>query len=119
MQSTPIKHASQAATKPIPPFGRPLRVLFLLTSMPVGGAETLVSNLISRMDPGRFAPELCCLKELGPLGEQVAKRYPSTPGVLAHKYDLRVLPRLIHRMRDYVDAVRAGRFPGPEHSFDP
>ncbi len=22
-------------------------------------------------------------------------------------------------LRDYVDAVRAGRFPGPEHSFDP
>ena len=84
---------------------RPLKVMFALTSMPVGGAETLVSNLMSRMDPGRFSPQICCLKELGPLGEELAARFPSTSGVLSHKYDLRVLPRLVHRMKGHVDAL--------------
>lgn len=84
---------------------RALNVMFAFTSMPVGGAETLVSNLITRMDPGRFAPQICCLKELGPLGEELAERFPSTSGVLANKYDLRVLPRLVHRMQGHIDAL--------------
>ena len=83
----------------------PLRVMFALTSMPVGGAETLVSNLIQRMDSTRFVPEICCLKELGPLGEELADRYPTSSRLLTNKYDLRVLPRLISRMRNRVDAL--------------
>ena len=30
----------------------PLRTLFLTTSMPVGGADTLLMNLVRRMDRG-------------------------------------------------------------------
>jgi hypothetical protein len=51
---------------------RPLRVAFVITSMPVGGAETLLVNLIRGMDRSRFEPEIICLKELGPLGEIMA-----------------------------------------------
>ncbi len=84
---------------------RALNVMFAFTSMPVGGAETLVSNLISRMDPSRFAPQICCLKELGPLGEELAAKFPSTSGVLASKYDLRVVPRLVRHMQGHIDAL--------------
>lgn len=55
---------------------RPLRVLFLVTSMPVGGAETLLVNLVRRIDRRRFAPEIVCLKEKGPLGEELAAEMP-------------------------------------------
>lgn len=84
---------------------RPLRVMFLLTSMPVGGAETLVADLVRRMDRGRFAPEICCLKEPGPLGEQLAREVPLHAALLNHKYDLRVLPRLVRSLKQGVDAV--------------
>ena len=57
----------------------PLRVMFVLTSMPVGGAETLVVELIRRLDRARFLPELCCLKELGPLGECWPAKSPRIP----------------------------------------
>ncbi|MCA9168073.1 MAG: glycosyltransferase [Planctomycetales bacterium] len=89
------------------PGGRPtpLRVLFMLTSMPIGGAETLLANLMRKMNPGRFSVELCCLKELGPLGEELAASFPTHSHLLSNKYDLRVLPRLIKRLRDRVDAV--------------
>ncbi len=53
----------------------PLRVMFVITSMPVGGAETLLVELIRRLDRSRFLPELCCLKDLGPLGEMFAQRF--------------------------------------------
>lgn len=84
----------------------PLRVVFLVTSMPVGGAEVLLVNLIRGIDRQRFTPELCCLKEQGPLGEELAKEIPVFENLIAGKYDLRVLPRLVElfRMRK-VDAV--------------
>ena len=91
---------------------KPLRVLFLTTSMPVGGAETLLVNLVRRTDRRRFAPEIVCLKSKGPLGEELAAEMPVHSGLLAHKLDLRVLPRLWRLMRrpqaDAVITVGAG-----------
>lgn len=78
----------------------PLPVLFVQTSMPVGGAETLLVNLVRRMDRDVFAPEVVCLKERGPLGDLLAEEgVPVHYGLLSGKYDLRVLPRLTSLMR--------------------
>ena len=90
----------------------PLRVMFLVTSMPVGGAETLLLNLVRGMDKQRFAPKIACLKERGPLGEELAGEIPVHSGLLASKFDVRVLPRLWRLMRqqktDAVITVGAG-----------
>jgi glycosyltransferase involved in cell wall biosynthesis len=84
----------------------PLRVMFVITSMPVGGAETLLTELIRRMDRGQFLPELCCLKYFDPLGEVLAQEIPAFTELLAHKYDVRVLWRLTQLMRRRrIDAV--------------
>ncbi len=84
----------------------PLRVMFVLTSMPVGGAETLLAELIRRMNRSRFLPEVCCLKELGPLGEELAKACPAHTGLLRNKYDVAVLFRLARLLRQRrIDAV--------------
>lgn len=93
--------------KLIPPADRgPLRVLFLNTSMPVGGAEVLQVNLIRRLDRSRFLPEFCCLKEFGPLGERLATEVPGHERLLSGKWDLRVLPRLTRLLRERrIDAV--------------
>jgi glycosyltransferase involved in cell wall biosynthesis len=90
----------------------PLRVLFVITSMPVGGAETLLVNLIRRLDRARFSPEVCCLKELGPLGEELSREVPVHSHLLDGKYDVRVLGRLERllaaRRMDGVVTVGAG-----------
>jgi glycosyltransferase involved in cell wall biosynthesis len=90
----------------------PLRVLFLTTSMPVGGAETLLMNLVRGLDRRRFAPEIVCLKDLGPLGEMLACEMRVHSHLLTGKFDLRVLPRLWRIMRipraDAVITVGAG-----------
>ena len=84
----------------------PLRVMFVITSMPVGGAETLLMNLVRRMDRQRFAPMICCLKEPGPLGEILRSEIPVFHHLLSGKYDLRVMPRLVRLMRrQRIDAV--------------
>lgn len=85
---------------------RPLRTLFIHTSMPVGGAETLTVNLLRRIDRERFNPELCCLKEPGPFGEMLASELPVHHSLLDRKYDLRIWPRLTKLLRQReIDAV--------------
>lgn len=89
----------------------PRRVLFVQTSMPVGGAETLLVNLVERLDRDHFDPEVVCLKDPGPLGEHLLDEgYAVHSGFLAGKYDLRVLPRLVSlmRRRDYAAVVTVG-----------
>ena len=91
----------------LPPEDRgPFKVMFVITSMPVGGAETLLVNLVRRLDRSRFEPELCCLKEFGPLGEVLARDIPAFEGLLAHKYDFAVWGRLSRLLRARrIDAV--------------
>src|SRR4029078_715924 len=84
----------------------PLRVMFLNTSMPVGGAETLLVNLVRGMNTERFWPSVCCLKSRGPLGDVLAEEVPVFHDLIRHKYDLFVLSRLSKLFRERrVDAV--------------
>jgi glycosyltransferase involved in cell wall biosynthesis len=84
----------------------PLRVMFVTTSMPVGGMESLLVALIRRMDRTRMLPELCCLKRLDVLGEVLASEVPTFSGLLKNKYDVAVLQRLTQLLRKRkIDAV--------------
>jgi glycosyltransferase involved in cell wall biosynthesis len=80
--------------------------------MPVGGAETLLVNLMRRLDRDRVQPEVICLKDPGPLGEQIAAEFPLHARLLSGKWDLGVLPRLVRllhqRRADVVVTVGAG-----------
>lgn len=63
-------------------------------------------NLVRQLDRSRFAPEIACLKEPGPLGELLAKELPVHSNLTTGKFDLRVLPRLVSLMRTRkIDAV--------------
>ena len=90
----------------------PLRCAFIITSMPVGGAETLLVNMMRRMDPAIIAPEVICLKEPGPLGEQIQAEFPVHSRLIGGKWDLAVLWRLARLMTrrqfDTVVTVGAG-----------
>jgi glycosyltransferase involved in cell wall biosynthesis len=90
-----------------PPEDRgPLRVMFVITSMPVGGMEVLLVDLIRRIDRNRILPELCCLKYFDTLGETLAKEIPAFTGLISNKYDVRVLGRLVRLLRKRrIDAV--------------
>jgi glycosyltransferase involved in cell wall biosynthesis len=84
----------------------PLRVMFIISSMEVGGAEVLLAELVRRMDPCHFLPEICCLKSRGPLGEELAREIPVHHDLLTNKFDLRVWPRLVQLLRERrTDAV--------------
>jgi glycosyltransferase involved in cell wall biosynthesis len=80
--------------------------MFMINDMTVGGAEMLLDQLIRRLDPARFAPELCCMNKLGELGENLRGVVPVFPHLLKHKYDVPVLSRLVRLLRKrQIDAV--------------
>ena len=83
----------------------PLRVMFVVTSTPVGGAETLLVELLRRLDRSRFLPELCCLRISAPW----VRPWPGDPRaswLLTRKTDVSVLWRLAGLMRrQRIDAV--------------
>lgn len=84
----------------------PLRIMFLVTSMPVGGAETLLVNLVRGLNRQKFSPEIVCLKDRGPLGEELAREMPVYHDLISGKFDFLVLPRLWRLMRKQkIDAV--------------
>lgn len=85
---------------------QPLKTSFVLTSMPVGGAEMLLVNLINRFDRRIIEPEVICLKQPGPLGVELSQQIPVHSNMLRNKWDLRVLWKLYHRFRrSHTDAV--------------
>ncbi len=85
---------------------RPLNVMFAITSMPVGGAETLLASLVRSFDRKRIAPQICCLKERGILGEELSRQIPVHCNLIHGKFDARVLWRLRNLFRtERTDAV--------------
>jgi glycosyltransferase involved in cell wall biosynthesis len=95
-----------------PSDARCLRTKFIITSMPVGGAETLLINLIRRFDPKRISPSVVCLKEKGPLGEELSAEFPVDSHLIRSKFDFGVLFRLASNLRrnktDAIVTVGAG-----------
>lgn len=53
---------------------RPLRIMHVLLSMGVGGAEKLVYDMICHLDPAEYCSSVCCLQEMGPLGDKLLER---------------------------------------------
>ncbi len=51
-----------------------IKVLHLISTLPVGGAEDLVASIVTGLDPGRFAAEVGCLGEAGFIGEELRRR---------------------------------------------
>lgn len=85
---------------------RPLRTVFVITNMPVGGAETLLVNLIRRFRRTHVSPSVVCLKERGPLGEEISKEVSVTQNCIRGKFDIGVAFRLArHFRKEAIDAV--------------
>lgn len=85
---------------------RPLRAMFLLTSMPIGGAETLLLNLVRRLDRSRVEPTIACMKQKDVLGEVLDREIPVFENLILHKYDFAVAGRLKRMFRDQqIDAL--------------
>ena len=77
-----------------------IRVCFLETSLRIGGTETVVSQLIRRLDKKKFSPVLCCFYGPGILGQELVKEGYSVYHSLAqNRWDVRLPIRLWQILR--------------------
>ncbi len=74
----------------------PCKVIFVLTSLIIGGAERQLVQILKHLSRKDFEPVVVCLKDPGVLAEELGP-LPITvySRLLNHKADLRVLPRLM------------------------
>ncbi len=49
-----------------------IKVLHLITSLPIGGAEDLIADIITGLAPGRFEVQVACLESPGAIGEELS-----------------------------------------------
>lgn len=61
------------ADNPRPPDRNRIKVLHLLVSLPVGGAEELVAAVVSGLDPERFEVHAATIGPAGVIGEELAR----------------------------------------------
>ncbi len=89
-----------------------MNVLFVITSMHVGGAETLLVSLVRGLKGVGMHPSVACLKERGELGNLLSNEIPVFSELIRGKRDLTVLNRLTRIMKenrtDCVVTVGAG-----------
>ncbi len=73
------------------PSGKPLRVLFVIDELDIGGTEQQILELVRRIDRSRFEPHVCCFrygrkaKEIASFGVPVhhePKRMKADPGLI-------------------------------------
>jgi glycosyltransferase involved in cell wall biosynthesis len=79
----------------------------VLDSAYVGGVEMLLLNLFKHFDPAVVRPSLVCLKEAGPIADDIAAAgFQVTVLERSGRYDPTTLPRLVRHLRsEKVDAV--------------
>lgn len=88
---------------------KPARILFVASSLPVGGAERQIQTLAENLAPDRFVSTFCCAKAPGVIGEELmAAGFTVHSRLIRRRYDLSLifkLRRLIER--EAIDLVYA------------
>ncbi|HLC41022.1 MAG TPA: glycosyltransferase [Methylomirabilota bacterium] len=89
----------------------PLRVLWLIDSLTLGGAESLVAEFTGALDPRRLSVQVCCLTSIGdnPIEEELwARKVACTNLNSRHLRDIGALRRLVGLVRrERFDLIHA------------
>ncbi|MHC1742025.1 MAG: glycosyltransferase [Syntrophobacteraceae bacterium] len=93
---------------------RPINLLFLFVTMPVGGAETLCLEVLNGLDRTRFNPMVCCIARKGVLGEQIEKsgfEVIELQRMRSKRFDPMAVSDLVHLMgRRRIDILHANMY---------
>jgi glycosyltransferase involved in cell wall biosynthesis len=79
---------------------QPVRVAFVISRLGVGGAERQLISLVNGVDRSRFAPLVVCLKDAGPLRDELAADVEVLALALSRGEDPRQTSRLATILRE-------------------
>ncbi len=79
-----------------------IRILFVTPNLGVGGAERHIATLAPALDLTRFEPRVCCIKERGPMFDDVVRAgVPAVSLGSGTRQAPRALARLVRMMRAF------------------
>ena len=52
----------------------PIKALHVIGALPIGGAERVVADLVTGLNPDRYDCRVCCVNEGGPVADELASR---------------------------------------------
>lgn len=103
---------------------RPIRVMHVIETLEIGGAENVLADLVNFCSP-RFVPYVCCLKTAGPVAAKLREGTPVFVMNMSHGNDYSLPFRLARLFRHnridvvvshgwgtYLESVLARRFSG-------
>ncbi|MCM8826813.1 MAG: glycosyltransferase [Candidatus Omnitrophica bacterium] len=86
---------------------RRINILYIIWSLGLGGAESVVINLVKGLDKGRFNPFVCCLNDKGIFAEELEREeikviaLNKKPGL-----DFSIIPKMIRLINTHnIDIV--------------
>lgn len=84
----------------------PIRVMYVIWSLGLGGAEQVVIRLATGLDRRRFTPIICCLNDVGAFAHQAQRRGIEVIALSKQRrYDLLMLWKLARLMRQRRVAI--------------
>lgn len=90
---------------------RPVRVLYLIVDLTVGGAEDHLLSLARNLDKARFLPVVCCIGRKGPIGAEIEAtgvRVEELGNLRKGGFDREIVPLLRALIRrERIDLVHA------------
>lgn len=81
-----------------------IRLLHLITRLPIGGAERMLLGILRHLDAGQFESVVCCIQDRGELADEAeALGFPvvSLGLMKRHGHDRQVVPALRRLMREH------------------
>ena len=51
-----------------------IKILYLINSLEMGGAERVVVDLVNGVNPAYFEPTICCLRETGSCASRIQRQ---------------------------------------------
>jgi glycosyltransferase involved in cell wall biosynthesis len=79
-----------------------MRVLHVMTRLPVGGVEGQLLSVLNHYDRRRIEPFVCCLSDVGETGREISRAgfEVIALGRLGHRFDVRIVRDLVKLMRE-------------------
>jgi len=83
-----------------------IKIAFLASTLPTGGAENVTLNLFSNIDRDRFDVRFFYLKGLGTVGERLSDLgFEQTTHLQKFRFDPLVVPRLVAALRSFSPRI--------------
>ncbi len=88
------------------------RVLYVIWSLDLGGAEQVVLNLVQNIDPKRFEPQVLCLNDKGRYAEVLERRGIKISAMNKRpKFDPLLIPRMVKFIKkERIDLIHTHLF---------